>query len=211
MLPDFYIAMSMIADLVLFMFVGYYLLRLRVREKEVEKKESKIDKDYHHVVDDALSKERQIIDDATSEADKILLETQMMSQSSQSSIDQALEAMMVDLKKDSANAAETYRKTYHESLKQVTAQSLKDFQTISKELEESLHKEISTFHNTMLPTLEKELAGYKEMRMKQTEAMIKDIIQKVSQEMLNKSISIDDHQKLLLASLDKAKREGTFD
>lgn len=203
--------MSITADLVLFLFVGYYLMRLHAKEKEVEKKESKIDKDYHHIVDDALSKERQIIDDATSQADKILLETQMMSEASQSSVDKALEAMLADLKKDSANAAETYRKTYQESLKQVTDQSLKEFQTISKELEESLHKEISTFHNTMLPTLEKELAGYKEMRMKQTEAMIKDIIQKVSQEMLNKSISLDDHQKLLIASLEKAKREGTFD
>jgi hypothetical protein len=36
-------------------------------------------------------------------------------------------------------------------------------------------------------------------------------VQKASSEMFNKSISTEDHQKLLMESLEKAKSEGVFD
>ncbi|MGH7203053.1 MAG: hypothetical protein ACREHC_01250, partial [Candidatus Levyibacteriota bacterium] len=161
--------------------------------------------------DNALSKERQIIDDATSEADKILLETQLMSDSSTSSVDQALEALLTDLKKDSATTAETYRKAYQESLKQINDQSLRDFQSLSHEMHASLQKQVIAFHEAMLPTLEKELAAYKTTRMQETETLIKKIVQQVTQEMLNKTLTIEDHEKMLLASLEKAKQKGMFE
>ena len=68
-------------DIFIFVFVFYYILSLRDREKRVEKKENAIDSDYHHVVDEALSKERKIINDATSEADQIIKQSQFLSQS----------------------------------------------------------------------------------------------------------------------------------
>lgn len=211
MLPDFYQAMSMTADLVLFLFVGAYMMKLYAREKEVEKKEKKIDSEYHQVVDDALSKERKILDDATSEANQIISETEFVSQASKDSIDAALDQMKKDIQNETATAAQTFRASYQHELKKLTDQSLNDFQNISKEMQESLHKQVSEFHNTMLPALEKELEEYKQARIKQTETMIKGIILKVSQQVLNKTISVDDHQKLLVDSLEKAKREGMFD
>ncbi|MGI8419443.1 MAG: hypothetical protein ACR2LN_02250 [Candidatus Levyibacteriota bacterium] len=210
MLPEFYQLIALGADLIFFLFVAYYLINLHIRERELEKKEKSLDKDYHHVVNNALSKERQIIDDATSEADKILLETQLMSESSQSSVDQALEALLTDLKKDSATAAETYRKAYQESLKQINDQSLRDFQSLSREMHANLQKQVITFHEAMLPTLEKELAAYKATRMQETETLIKKIVQQVTQEMLNKTLTIEDHEKILLVSLEKAKQKGMF-
>jgi hypothetical protein len=211
MLPELYQIIALAADLIIFLFISFYLINLHAREKEIAKKEKSIDKDYHHVVDSALTKERQIIGDATSEADKILLETQLLSDSSQSSVDQTLAALLADLKKDSANAAETYRKAYQESLKQINDQSLHDFQTLSHEMHTSLQKQITSFHEAMLPTLEKELAAYKQTRMQETETLIKKIVQQVTQELLNKTLNIDDHEKILLASLEKAKQKGMFE
>jgi predicted metal-dependent phosphoesterase TrpH len=211
MLPDFYQSMSLTADLVLFLFVGYYMMKLYAREKELEKREKKVDTEYHQVVDDALSKERKILEDATTEANQIISETEFVSQASKDSIDAALAQMKKDIQNETQAAAHNFRSSYQHELKKLTDQSLHDFQNISKELQEALHKQVNEFHSSMLPALEKELDSYKEARIKQTEQMIKGIIQKVSQEVLSKSISVDDHQKLLIDSLDKAKREGMFD
>lgn len=211
MLPDFYQTMSLTADLVLFLFVGSYMMKLYSREKELEKREKKADTEYHQVVDDALSKERRILEDATTEANQIISETEFVSQASKDSIDAALDQMKKDIQNETQAAAHNFRTSYQHELQKLTNQSLHDFQNISKELQDALHKQVSEFHTSMLPALEKELDSYKQARIKQTEQMIKGIIQKVSQDVLSKSISLDDHQKLLIDSLDKAKREGMFD
>jgi flagellar biosynthesis/type III secretory pathway protein FliH len=211
MLPNFFQIMSLTADLVLFLFVGAYMMKLYAREKDIEKREKKTDTEYHQVVDDALSKERKILEDATIEASQIINETEFVSQASKDSIDAALAQMKKDIQNETTAAAHNFRSSYQQELKKLTDQSLNDFQTISKELQEGLHKQVTEFHNNMLPSLEKELDEYKQSRIKQTEQSIKGIVQKVSQQVLNKSISTDDHQKLLLESLDKAKREGIFE
>ncbi len=211
MLPTFYQAMSLTADLVLFLFVGYYMMRLYSREKDLEKREKKTDTEYHKVVDDALNKERKILDDATSEASQIISETQFVAQTSKDSVDQSLQKMETDIVKDTSNIAQSYRDKYQHELKKLTDQSLEDFKVISKEMQEGLHKQALHFQDDMLPALERELLEYKQARIKQTEQMIKGITQKVAQDVLNKSISTEEHQKLLIESLDKAKREGMFE
>ena len=40
--------------------------------------------------------------------------------------------------------------------------------------------------------------------------MVIAIIQKASQEILNKSLSLDDHRQLITEALEKAKNEGLF-
>ena len=55
---------TILADLVIFVFVCYYLWELRAKEKLIEKEQKETDSSYHHVVDDALAKERKILEDA---------------------------------------------------------------------------------------------------------------------------------------------------
>jgi len=212
MLPDtFFQVMSITADLVLFLFVGHYMYRLYNKEKEIEKREKKIDTEYHQVVDDALTKERRILEDATNEAEQIIADTQFVSEGSKNEVDQALEDMKADIRKEVSAMAQSYRGKYQDSLVALTNESLQGFKAVSTELQESLQKQVAEFHKTMLPNLEKELDEYKQSRMKETDQTIRKIVQKVSQEFLNKSLSIDDHQKLLVDALEKAKREGFFE
>lgn len=212
MLPDtFFQVMSITADLVLFLFVGHYMYRLYNREKEVEKREKKIDTEYHQVVDDALSKERKILEDATSEAEQIIADTEFVSEGSKQEVDQALEDMKSAIRQDVSEMAQGYRARYQDSLVQLTNESLEGFKSVSAELQEGLQKQVTEFHKTMLPNLQKELDEYKQSRMKETDETIRKIVQKVSQEFLNKSLSVDDHQKLLVDALEKAKREGFFE
>ena len=200
-----------VINLIIALFVIYYLVKLRAKEKEVEKKVEKADTSYHQIVDDALSKERKILDDATSEASHIISDAQYVNSSSKQTVEQALHKLVADIQNDASGAAEEFKKSYKASLEQIATSSLTGFQNISKEIQNDLEKQIKLFHDTLLPSLQKELDGYKQERLKQTEQTIIRIIQKASQEIFNKSISFEDHQKLMLDSLEKAKKEGMFD
>lgn len=184
---------------------------MRKKEKDLEKRERKVDTSFHEIVDDALSRERKILEDATSEADKIIDDANYVNKNSKEEVDQALQKMEASIKQETLTTAQTFIKSYHSSLQQISGQSIADFEKVSKEMQTDLKKQIQEFHEHLLPQLEKDIEEYKASRMKQVEGTISQIIQKVAQEVFGKSISIDDHHKLIADSLEKAKKEGVFD
>ncbi|HSW87734.1 MAG TPA: hypothetical protein VLF89_02335 [Candidatus Saccharimonadales bacterium] len=198
------------ADFFIFIFIGYYFFKFSKKEKAIEQKEGKIDTNYHQIVDDALSKERKIIDDATHEADQIIAGAHYLNQASKETVDQALQIMISDIQKEAADTSRNFMTNYQASLQQITVHSIAELQNVVKGLETDLQKQVKDFHETMLPKMEKELEEYKQVRLKQTDQTITNVIQKVSQEILNKSLSLDDHEHLLVESLEKAKKEGAF-
>ncbi len=74
-----------------------------------------------------------------------------------------------------------------------------------------LKKQINDFHLTLLPQIEKELDAYKQVRMQEIDKVTIEIVQKASQDIFNKTISLTEHQNVITQSLDKAKKEGVFD
>jgi vacuolar-type H+-ATPase subunit H len=230
MLPTMlYHFLTITASLTTIIFVIYYTFRLHAKEKELEGKRGKIDTEYHKIVDDALSKERKILDDAANEADKIIADAKYVSSGSKEVVDKALQKMVEDIQKESVATGRAVLNNYESSLKELTNTSLKDigeisksldvdlqtqlkeFEKITRELEGDLQKQLKAFNETQLAMMQKELDAYKESRIKQTEQMVTGIVQQVSQEVLNKSISLDDHQKLVLEAFEKAKKEGVFE
>lgn len=202
---------SITANLLLFCFLLFYLWKVHRKEKTLEKKEGKIDSNYHQIVDDALSKERKILEDATHAADQIVTGAQYIQQNSQKTVDEALQKMVTEVKDETADTSKEFRKDYQSSLENIANQSLTDFQQVAKELQEDLRLQVKSFHETLLPTLQKELDEYKQERLKQTEQTITKIIQTASQDILSKSISYEDHQRLMTEALEKAKKEGLFE
>ncbi len=259
MLPDLlFKIVTTTADFVIFVFVAYYFLILRTKEKTLDKKGSKIDTEYHQIVDDALTKERKILEDATSEASQILTDAKYINETSKETVNDALQKMsaesqkeITDIQKETVEKIHEFTNSYQASLKEVMNASLSDFQKIAKDMqselqqqqkslleetanfntahqtslkqlssssltefqtivkgmEQDLQKQIKEFHDAMLPALKKELEEYKAMRLKQAEQTITKVIQEVSQEVFNKSLSLEDHQKLLINSLEQAKKE----
>ncbi|HZE86612.1 MAG TPA: hypothetical protein VE090_00235 [Methylomirabilota bacterium] len=202
---------NFLLNLVIVLFLIFYLIKLRVKEKAVEEKTTKIDTNYHQVVDDALSKERKILADATFEADKIITDAKYVNTSSKTAIDHALSKMIDDINNETVDVTHDFKKSYIASLTQVSSTSVTDFEKIMKGLETDLQKQLKEFHETLLPNLEKELESYKQARIKQTEQTIIRVIQEASQEILNKTISLNDHQHLVIQSLEKVKQEGGFE
>jgi hypothetical protein len=202
---------SITADLVIFIFIGFYLLKLKKEEKELKKKENKADTGYHQIVDDALGKERKIMEDAVSEADQIIVNAEYVKKSSKEIVDKALQQMVSHIQKESIETAGKFMNSYSESLKKLATTSLIDFENVAKGLEGDLQRQIKEFRETLLPDLKKELDNYKQVRLKQSEETINLVIQKAAQEIMNKTISLEDHQKILTDALEKAKTEGVFD
>lgn len=204
-------AITVVANLEIFLFVLYYIWRLHSKEKELEKKEGKIDFTYHQIVDNALSRERKILEDATTEADQIIVNAEYVNQESKDEVDEALKKMMTDIQKETLSTAQKFIGSYHDALKEISDQSKTDFQSVSHQMQEDLKREIKVFHENLLPNLQKEVDEYKKTKLQQIDQAVTQIIQKVSQEVFNKTVSLEDHHKLLADSLEKAKKEGIFD
>lgn len=212
MLPTLlYNFLTITASFFIIIFVIYYIIRLQAKEKELEERINKNDVQYHKIVDDALSKERKIIGDATEAADKIIHDTKFVSSTSKEELDNALKKLVTDIEKESDQEGEGIKNAYQTSLKTITDSSLQNFNRISKELEDDLQKQIKAFNEAQLGSMKKELDDYKQAQLKLTQETVTRIVQQVSQEVLNKSISVDDHQKLVIESFEKAKKQGLFD
>ena len=203
-------AITIASDIFVFLFVIYFFVEFRTKEKEIKIREKKIDTDYHQVVDTALSRERKILDDATQEAEQIISSTKYVSEHSKSLIDQTLQTLAEDIQKHVATSGQEFNSSYQASLKQVSDQSLNEFKTVLSGMEQELQNNIKRFNEVLLPNLEKEIAEYKKARLDQAEQEVVQIVQKVSQEVFNKSLPLSDHQNLVIESFEKAKREGIF-
>jgi hypothetical protein len=202
---------SITADLIIFIFIGLYLWKIRDEENDLKKKETKADVSYHQIIDDALGKERKIMEDAVSEADQIIINAEYIKKSSKEIVDKALQQMVAHIQKESIETAGKFMNSYSDSLKQLAATSLTDFENVAKGLEGDLQRQIREFRETLLPDLKKELDDYKQVRLKQSEEIINHVVQKAAQEVMNKTLSTEDHQKILTDALEKAKTEGVFD
>lgn len=197
-------------NILLLIFMIYYIWRLHSKEMDIDRRTHKIDSDYHAVVDDALTKERKIIDDAAHEASQILSGAHYINDQTKASIDQTLQKMVADLGASASNSSRQFLEYYHNSLRQISVNSVTDFQKIMKEMEADYQKQLKDFEQNVLPNMQKDVEAYKEARFKEAEAQVKKIVQKVSQEVLNKALTLDDHERLVLDSLEKAKKEGVF-
>ncbi len=235
---------TVVFDLSVIVFVAVYVVGVRKKERDVDRKEGKIEHDYQAVVEQSRTTERQIIDNAVSQsnqmmqvathqANQILAGTQFITQSTKATLDAALQKMVVevqntgsnskialeqnlqkiinDVHKEAFNSGNEAASNYQASLRQITSVSLTGFQNVTNQLELSLQQQIKEFRTTLLSNLEKEMESYKLSKIHRIDQAASIIVQRVAQEVLNKSLSLEDHQNLVIQSLEKAKKEGVFD
>lgn len=206
------------ANLMILLFLIYYFANVQKQKKTLEeklnqltKKEVKIDSDYHQIVDASLSKERKILEDATKEANTILTSTKYVSDSYKKAMDESLQKMINDVLQQAAVSAGDVLGKHKNSLNQISLNSLNNFQNITKQFEADMQKQMQDFRLTLLPNLQKELDLYKQQKIKDANKTVNAIITDVSQKSLNKIIPLEDHQTLIIESLQKCLKEGLFD
>jgi hypothetical protein len=170
---------------------------------------------------------------ATHQANQILAGAQYLSQTTKATLDASLQQMVVtvqgvganskisletalqkiitDVHKEAFDTGLTVTESYKASLKQVTDNSLSGFQNVTQELELDLQMQIKNFRQEVLANIEKEVEAYKTAKIRRIDQASVVLVERVAQQVLNKSLTIEDHENLVLKSLDKAKKEGVFD
>jgi len=206
------------ANLMILVFLIYYFWRVQKRGKELELKENAldnkefgIDSSYHQIVGNSLSKERKILDDATKEASSILTNAKYVSTSFKDEVNKALQKMVFDTQKETSSSSNEIVTKHQTYLNQIAGKSLDNFQNITKKFEVEMDNEMKSYRTNLLVNLQKEIESYKQQKIKEADKTVSTIIQKVSQKVLNKSIPLEDHQKLIIESLEKCLKEGIFD
>jgi F0F1-type ATP synthase membrane subunit b/b' len=184
---------------------------LEEKGAELSKKEAKIDSDYHKIIDNSLSAERNILNDATKEASSILTNTQYVSSSLKDAVNKILLKMIQDAQQAAVASSNDIMTKHKSSLNQLSGKSLEDFQNITKQFELDTQKQMKEYRETLLFNLQKEIAEYKQQKVKESDKVVNQIVQNVAQKVLNKSISLEDQQKLIIDSLEKSLKEGVFD
>src|SRR5689334_15294414 len=110
-----YQVITLVFDLSVVVFVVFYILGVRNKEKKVDQKEGKIDSEYQTVVGQGLAQERQIIENAvnqshqmmqvaTHQANQILAGTQFISQTTKATLDTAVGQMVGDVSNVSSSS-----------------------------------------------------------------------------------------------------------
>jgi hypothetical protein len=211
MLPVLQFLLILASNVMIIGIVIYYFSVIRAKEKKIEKEQNEMDANFHHAVDDALSKERKIIGDATNEAGQIITQSKYLTTQSQQELNNAIHYVVTNIQKNGDSITQAFTAEYTNSLRNLSTTSLSQLQNVMSGLQTDLKKQIEDFHTTLLPQVEKELDVYKKTRMQEVDQAVIAIIQKASQEIFNKTISMSDHRNAVIQSLEKAKKEGVFE
>jgi F0F1-type ATP synthase membrane subunit b/b' len=198
--------------------LGFYIWSLRKERKKLEEKErqlaakqAEVESGYQQIIDRALEKEREILDDASKQASSILSITQNLSSASKESLDAAMQKMVDDIHKEATNSSEYFLANYKNSLNKISESSAADYQQSVAKFEENMQAKMEEFRNSLLPGVQKELEEYKQKRIQEVDRKVEKIIKEVAEKVFNKSIPFEEHQKLIIESLEKARKEGVFD
>lgn len=133
-------------------------------------------------------KQNEILFKAKAEAIKIVKEAK---------IDQAKLGQWLD--KQLKKITVTVLDRYQESLEENLTKSIKSLKKISKDVEKE-----------SLKAVQAEVANYRKVRLEKAQEEIEAILARVASEVLGRSLSLKDHEKLIFQALDKAQKKGVF-
>ena len=170
-----------------------------------------------HLKADIAKNNMALLDETRNRAVKIIEDANLFSQDTKESFNKQL-----------TSATSDFVKLYGNALNDLKAKNIEIFQNISKNIEISTLSEIKKFKEIIeqetidsekmvkqkveheYNLTKKSIGDYKEAQIKKIDAEITAIIQRVSEIVLGKAISLTDHEQLIINALEEAKKEGVF-
>jgi len=200
--------------------------------KKIQQKQNTQDQTLENnmdIMNNARQKAIKMIDEANNKAldiiNKANLSTDIASQNFNDQISRITSAQIKQLE----NSTQDFTKIYDQVLKDLKTKNIEMFQNISKDIEENTMNEIKNFKDSVAEltissqkTIQekidqnyevttKEIEGYKTAQMKKFDDGIFSLLEKVSKLVLGKTISLSEHEDLILKALERAKKEGVFE
>lgn len=222
---------NVIIALVLLGFTFSYLQYFKTKEKELEEKSKQllISPASEDIILDAHASADKLVEKAAEDAQAIIANTKVLERQIKEDVASIYKKMVRNNSEDTNEQAKKITKSYTQALQLVKQEYVKQMNEHLTKLRSATEKEVTDFVdivrretidaqqyvgrkiNTEYEAIEKELEAYRKQRLDKIDVSIKTILLKVSEEVLGKSISLADHEKLVLESLRQAKQEALFE
>jgi len=204
---------TLILTIVSLIILCVVLVFLYIKEIRSRKKESAQDIE-QSVVEKAEKKSVKILEEAYSKARGII-----------ASADEYLKREEGALAKALENAQNVYIRSYNDAIKASEERAERMIQNIPQDIKITLISVIDSFrlsltdeikraqseaNKVVMDAYKESLASierYKQERMKQVDDSILDIVKEVTKKVLSKTLTIEEHEKLVYKALEEAKRQ----
>jgi F0F1-type ATP synthase membrane subunit b/b' len=187
--------------------------------RDLQRKESDIEAEAHQ-------KAGLILQEAREKATKIIGEITFSQDQLRNSFEEHLKEASAKSAVKLEGISEEFLKSYQNTLINLRNNNIKIISNISKDVENTTRSELQNFGEALkketidsqkivdkkieeeYEKTEKELESYRTEAFKKINDQIYNIIQNISNEILGKSISLQDHEWLIINALEKAKKQG---
>lgn len=178
-----------------------------------------------HLKGQMHKKADEIIEEARQKANKIVREAEFVEDKEKLAFNESLNASSINQIKDFEKVSQDFLKTYRNELDLIKSQTIQVLKNISKDIEkhtlfeikdfmEILKKETFASQKIVEQKIEKDyseakgaIEAYKAEKLKIIDNDIYKILQTVSAVVLGKTLSLQDHENLIIDALNQAKKE----
>lgn len=203
----------------------YYLRQVYGRDKQIAEF---IRSNDTLILSEAQQKAKSIIDAATLRAKQTLTDTEYVKNEFMKKMEDLLSQTAhndIKLLQNKSNEINDWYKKVLDSVKQehaqkaeeslksvegIVDQQLQDFRQILKKETIESEQIVSQRVNSEYTKVHQEIEQYKAQKIQEINLATNQVIHQITEEVLGKAIPLEDHQKLILDALEKAKTEGLF-
>ncbi len=219
---------TIIAPILLSALVLLFAFFLSKKEKRLAQEEKRLEKNYLRAHNEANEKAEEIIKKAIDRAERIILDAEIVKTDFLNKVEENLERIgeqgVRELKVDSEEFDKKYKDLFEglkqeylkhanttlESVGKIADEELEDFRKILRsetvESQEIVSKKISE----EFEKAQKEIETYKNDRVNNIAQEISTLVNKLSKDVLGKSLTPDQHGEIILQALENAKKDGLF-
>jgi hypothetical protein len=180
------------------------------------------------LLEQAKVKATKIIDEANNQAIDIISKATLSAATSSESFKESLKHASNAQAKEFEKATSDFSTQYFQVLQDLKTKNIEVFQNLSKAIEADTIAEVNGFKESMqkLTTLSQneikkridseyevlktEIENYKKERLQRVDSEIYQLLEKISKLVFGKALSLSEHEGLIEASVEKAKKEGIF-
>ncbi len=217
--------LSLIALLAVIFIYGFILWR---KDQELREQRKLLDKKMATLLVDAEKQAKKQIQEATDQAGHIIKEALTLKDTIAQDLEKSYQQLLSHHQKNTEQALRDLEVQQLKLLEQTRDEYKSTTTTILKEFHEKGEQILAVFADTMkeevikahigveekidteYSQIKKEIADYKQHQIDTIRQSVKDIVSSVSQEVIAQTISTDDHEKLVIDALERAKKEHFF-
>ena len=206
-----------------------YVYFLYNKERKTWRKHREVLHESANIVEDAHARANKLVEQAVEKAGKTISEGEYLREdlvkNFEKDLEKVAETMKGNLSVDEKSFEQAFQ-TFAESLRaeylkkvdatlaSIDAQAQKEIQDFRSSVEKATLDSQSNLQKNISGEFEKaqaEIKAYQDQQMKTIDQAIENVLQKVAQDVLSRSLTLEDHQQLIIDSLEKAKKEEFFE